>query len=168
MSQNTTVHYVWPMQTVYAVQRLRAHLDIDRLTVERYGDDALDSAKSELVKVLQRLAESHAVMPHAMDFAFHREDDASPFTLRLTAAWRPESKDVELHGGPADGQVFTLQRVGDPFLVPTLPSPMTFVTDETSSPALIPHHLQYEIAGWHEGSRRWVYRPRASRPEAAS
>ena len=155
--QATGRSYIWPMKTVWDIRRLHVACMIDRILIAKHGESVMDSAKDRLVREFQRSAEPWAVVPHPQDFEF-REVDHDDFAVKIECAWRPATNIVQMHGGPSDGQVIAVQRVGDPIEVVVAP-PVRWSEsgDGPVSPTL--DRVAYRLDGWSETAREWVYRP---------
>lgn len=63
----------------------------------------------------------------------------------MVATWAPETTEVELTGGPEDGQRITFRGAPDQPLVVTI--------GEEGQKVL------YECIGWREDDRVWIYGP---------
>jgi hypothetical protein len=73
------------------------------------------------------------------------------------ARWAPATKTIEMVGGPADGQLWDVPTVGDPFQWAT-PLPLSELMGPAIDPMeILTYRVFYTLSGWHEESRHWVY-----------
>lgn len=104
------------------------------------------------------MAHPFAVELHPADFQFNEQEAEEPWRgVRIRAWWEPAVRTVEILGGHEDGTLFEVERAGDPiwpiWLAPLLP--VRFEPDaETPAP------IVFEMTGWDETNRRWVYEVR--------
>lgn len=149
---------VWSLEQVRQVQRLFVRLEVDR----HYGRDVLDSVGSRLAHALTIDARPLAVELDARDFHMEQTDE-SDFTVTYTMGWRPSVKTVELAGGLKDGEVIEWEGAPSPFRVPSIiqmdPFDPRWTEAVDPTAPLEPQSVAYELAGWSEHNRRWIYRP---------
>lgn len=151
------------MEQVGQVRGLYARMHLDVELEERSGGKASRAARDEMTRKLIDMAHLFAVEPHPEDFAIVAErSDETPWTVALSCAWQPTTNAAILRGGPRDGERWAMQRVGDPFVVEWMTStPWLDADDATHAEAAITTgRITYELAGWHETERVWIYEPR--------
>lgn len=151
----------WTMEQVRQVKGLRAAVHLDLELVDRSGGQAPIHAADKMVRKLIDMAHPFAVEPHPEDFDFIVERPAeTPWAAILRCHWAPRTNAAILQGGPRDGERWAMQRIGDPFTVEWLTETPWLDTDAThAEAAIIPGRITYELTGWHEGERAWVYTP---------
>lgn len=150
---------IWTMEQVRQVQRLRADAIIDDELVHRHGDAALDTVRDKMVKTLVDMAHPFAVEPHHADFVLSRDElPDRPWQIRVRLQWAPTTNTVTLRGGARDGQRVTVRKVGDPLHVEILQETPWVNHDATHTEiAFDTNRVTYQLAGWHETERCWVY-----------
>lgn len=78
----------------------------------------------------------------------------------FTVLWAPKTHNVELHGGPAEGEVLTRPAL-EPFNVKARTTIASWA--DSGLPALTSDlKTTYVLAGWNEDTARWVFRPTTS------
>lgn len=153
---------VWTLDQIEQVRGLYARAHLDSELEDRSGGAASRVARDKMTRKLIDMAHPFAVEPHPEDFAVIAErSDAHPRNVVLTCAWRPTTNAAILRGGPRDGERWAMQRVGDPFVVEWITGTPWLDADATHAEAAITTRtITYELAGWHETERCWVYEPR--------
>jgi hypothetical protein len=149
----------WDLATVSKVQGLYSEAHVDLALLMREG--VAEEARERLARHFVEQARALAVEVNKGDLQFHEQDGTEvPFTRRVRAAWRPQTNAAEMRGGPADGQVYALQHVGEPYTIAVMrafnhrqPNPVDLTLDED--------RVVYVIKGWNETERHWVYEPTA-------
>lgn len=147
--------YVWPLATVSAVKGLRTAVSVDPILMHRDREAAATAIRERLVKALSRHAEPWAVVIDPGDCRFLEQRD-EPFGVKVECSWSPATDEVELRGGPADGEVVAVRDVGEPLKI-AVRQPIHLEMGDGPEAALTTSHVTYSLGGWSEGSRRWVY-----------
>ena len=150
---------IWAMEQVRQVQGLRARCLVDLQDNEQSQGVAAEVAGGKMVRKLIDMAHPFAVEPHPDDFDFLAERPVeTPWALTLSCRWAPRTNAAVLLGGPRDGERWAMQRVGEPFRVEVLATTPWFDTDDTHAEAAVTSRtVTYELAGWHETERCWIY-----------
>lgn len=81
----------------------------------------------------------------------------------MNARWRPTSNEVLFVDGPIGGRVWQLepQRIGQAIVALEAPIEPWFAHDDNREyETLIAHKVIYELAGWDDEARQFIYRPR--------
>ena len=151
----------WTLEQVKQVRGLRAHMTVDAELVERHGDAARDAVATQMAKHLTRMAHTFAVELHWDDLEVQWSDvPKEPWHIAADMRWRPPTKTVELHGGHLDGQRYGLEHVGESIRVPK-PAPFAWLPADLNPGDLVPDLADtYELVGWREDERVWVYATR--------
>lgn len=142
----------WTMEQVRHARGLRARAEVDAVDVERYGDDIRSAAASKMARSLIHMAHSFAIELCVDDFDVTWSDiDGEPWRVAADMRWRPSMRPVELRGGHLDGQRYNIKHIGEPLRVPrpAHPGDLTPAFADT-----------YELVGWREDERVWVYEAR--------
>lgn len=153
---------VWTMDQVRQVRGLGATVLLDAGMESQSQGQASEVAADKMARKLIDMAHPFAVEIHRDDLSIERESPAStPWTVRLTCRWQPTTNAAILMGGPRDGEKWAIQKVGDPLRVEVLGSTGWLDNSATSAEsALSIYAMTYELTGWHEAERCWVYTPR--------
>ena len=147
----------WTLEQVKQVRGLRAHMTVDAELVERHGDEARNEVATEMAKHLTHMAHTFAIELHWDDLEVQWSDvQDEPWHLAADMRWCPPTKTVELHGGHLDGQRYAIQHVGEPVRVPR---PMYTQVDHPED-VITALADTYELVGWREDERVWVYATR--------
>jgi len=150
----------WTKEQVARVARLRVTVRVDAELVVRDRDDAVvAAAKERLAGQLGEMAHAFGVDTSAEDLEFVAVDEPNvPHSFRLDCRWNPSTNAAELRGGPLDGRVYAVRRIGDPIEVPVMAESPWLESEHSSEAYLSPARLMYEFTGeWDETDRRWVY-----------
>lgn len=148
----------WTMEQVYSVGQIRAKCHLDRELEDRTGGEASSVARDKMAKRIIAMGRPLGVEIHAGDLEFVAETSAEvPWSVTVAARWNPSTNGVELRGGPRDGERWAVQKVGDPFFVEAIQSTPWLGDEEASEVALGVRRFTYELAGWNESERLWVY-----------
>lgn len=149
---------IWSARQLQQVQQASSRAHVSHEVMERGGGAVLSATRSRLVREFRAFCLPFVVEIHPSDIRFRQEPaETAPFTEQITAYWRPETTEVQFFGGPADGDVRSIQQAGDSVRIavepgidwrnpPTAPEPVTL------------NVVTYSLAGWDETARRWVYR----------
>jgi hypothetical protein len=147
---------IWTLDQVRQVQRLYVDLWVSDELVAT-SEHVLPTARKQAIRGLIHAAHPLAVEIDPLDVAFTEEPDARRFAVRIRGYWQPSVRTVEMAGGASDGVLVDVQDVERPILVP-VPTAHPLL-DETfpSSPRL--DALQYQLSGWSETDRVWIFSP---------
>lgn len=150
----------WTLEQISNVRGLWAETTVDEARTTQ-ADALWDAVRSELFKTLRHMAHPFAVELDGGDLEFHKSDVADrPWMFTVKARWNPSTHEVELRGGPADGRILAVARVGESLKVPVLTAPVYLMDADLYDPTgdLTPSNaIRYDYAGWNESGRRWVY-----------
>lgn len=151
------------MEQVYAAKRLRASLVVDKDHLARHEEAAASAASEAMAKRLVDMGHPLGIELHRDDFEVIWEDDQStPWQATGRMRWNPTTNTAELRGGHLDGQRYAIQRIGDPLrIVRPVASPWLDISEDASQATLTELTDTYELVGWREDSRVWVYAVRA-------
>lgn len=153
----------WTLPQVAQVERLRARLSLDMEIVEKGGPEVAQRVAAEkMAAQLIHMAHPFAVEPHPDDFEviWTRPGDR-PWDVVGEMRWHPRTNAVELKGGHCDGQRIAVRKVGEPVRIPrSAATPFWGVGESTASAALVEMSDTYELVGWREAERVWLYEAR--------
>jgi hypothetical protein len=153
----------WTLAQVAQAEGLRASVVVADEVIRRDPEHAQAFAEDEMAKRLTSMAHPFGIELHRDDFEVIWEcDEATPWQVTGRMRWHPTTNAVELRGGHLDGQRWATQRVGDPFRVlRPATTPWWSDADETEATAAITEIVDtYELVGWREDERVWVYEAR--------
>jgi len=105
----------------------------------------------------KRLVNEAHVLVVEVDVHDVQFDDAEvePFATTVRAWWSPKTHEVEFRGGQEDGTIMTVKDLDHPLRIPLRHSPV-FLPE--ANPMVLPDHaITYQMAGWSETNRRWVF-----------
>ena len=160
MSETVAVA-TWTLRQIDQARRLYAEAQVADEMVHRHGEDVvLEATRGELFKALRGLAHPFAIELDAGDLELLAlRDPTTPWHVTVKARWNPSTNACELRGGPRDGEVIAHQRPGEPLFLPRIAPLPHLVNDDATSAASGRADLadRYELAGWSETHRRWVY-----------
>lgn len=147
---------IWTLAMVQDVERLGMAIQLDKGLLHRYPE-AKERTQQEMTRKLVRLAHPFGVEINPADVAFHESEE--PFGLKIYAQWRPATTLVEFRGGHIDGQRMTVtpELIRKPIRIPRLESNLFRPEEEALLPGTMSEPLQYDLAGWHEEERHWIY-----------
>lgn len=150
----------WTMTQVAQAKRLYAKVTLDGTLIPRPEDaDAVtQGAEREMFKQLVNMAHPFAIELHPgdMETSWSRPADR-PWHIDGEMRWRPSTNCVELRGGHLDGQRYAIQRIGDPLRV-RRPALSPWLGSGTKTEAVLMEIADtYELVGWREDERVWVY-----------
>ncbi len=150
---------VWPMETVYAVGRLRVMGYESREVYARFIGDARRLLHERLARSLVHAARTHAVEIDPRDtvmFEVVIPGEEEAWMRKFEARWQPQTTIVKLVGGPKDGSVMDVKDAPtNVILVPAI-TVDPFSGDLHLS---LPRAVTYECIGWSETHRCWIYSP---------
>ena len=142
----------WTLDQINNVRRLWMKALVDRSLDFMSNGQAEAFSREQAALALCEEAHTFGVEVHPGDIAFDVTRNDTHITIE--ARWHPQTRNVELLGGVADGKVYALSNPYEPFRVPRLSNPtcvepmsgdmVTFAVDE------------YRLTGWRERERRWV------------
>lgn len=154
----------WDMDTVHKVARLGVTLHVG-------GAELVAHGRAEVAEFTRRRAASQIIDAARVWAVEVHEDDVSAVESQgefggvvLDMHWRPfwrnVGAEVELRGGPADGETMTIRR--DQLhhgIQVARPMPSLNLADvDQIGPleTLLSGTLLYQLTGWREAERRWV------------
>lgn len=164
---------IWSLAQVRAVQSLRSRHSENPVTLARVRDpEAMARVIAEKLRdQLMRAAQTHAVDLHPADIQCRSwsetlgedEESGDPGLqlLQYEARWAPETTEVLMvHRTDAEGDLVTVnpRMMGRPILVevyPTREAPDAGFTWQDRQ--VEPTRWVYELSGWDERNRRWIY-----------
>lgn len=153
---------IWPVEVITQVERCNVRNAVDPRLPAATVQHELTKAASKLTKACE---ERFAVTIDPRDFESKviGEDHDSHRRTYLTR-WRPRwmNVDVEFVDGPIGGMLYAvpdihgpiLSLLHEPDLIKALNPNLPF--EPNSAP---PKHICYELAGWNDRTRRWVFSP---------
>lgn len=158
MNMNEAVPNTWDLDTIGKVRCLYSEGWVDQFLAQRAQVDVVALTRETLADILVREAHALAVEIHPGDLEFRdAPSDSVPFTIHVQARWAPKTNEIELRGGHVDGTVMAWQWIGEPIRIPRPSSPIHMPADALYPATSV---LTFEMVGWSESSRRWVYAAR--------
>jgi hypothetical protein len=152
----------WTMTQVTQAKGLFAKvaLGVAPLTRTKNADAVTQETGREMFKQLVNMAHPFAIELHPgdMEVRWSRPADR-PWHIDGEMRWRPSTNCVELRGGHLDGQRYAVQRVGDPLKVMRPAPPVWQREDINPTDTITTMTDTYELVGWREDERVWVYAP---------
>ena len=145
---------VWNNATVAELRRLYVTGEIDHEVVFT-TPEAMDEFRLLLAKRLVNEAHTLVIEAHVGDVQFE-DTEVEMFTTTVHAHWSPKTHEVEFRGGQEDGTCMMVKHLDCPLRVPIRNLPVYALT-EANPMDLTDHILTYQMAGWSETDRRWVY-----------
>lgn len=82
--------------------------------------------------------------------------DSAMGVTRFIAYWKPQTKIIELVGGPEDGQILEVRNIHDPLALAVHVAPILGVIGNYA--CLSPDRLTYRLDGWNDTENRWTFR----------
>lgn len=152
----------WSMQQVRWVSALRTTLRVDLEQIESVPPGVGASAAGSLLsQELAKMAQPYGVDIDRQDVKVRqRPDEVTPHSVLFTARWWPAVTEVELSvPGGTDGQVLQLREVGEPLVVSVHPT-IGALRDKAPEELVPQRKVVFELDGWNETHRRWIYRTR--------
>lgn len=152
----------WTMDQVRHASRLRAQLEVDAALIARDSDNVKGAAENEMAKKVIAMGHPFGIeINHADLEAVWTREDNKPWVVAGVMRWNPRVATAELRGGHLDGQRWALREVGEPLRVPidTMTPWLDSAATETFA-ATVSMTLTYELVGWREDERVWVYQAR--------
>lgn len=148
----------WTLEQIRQAEGLRFKVAID--TDHAHVDEMKRAAASKMARGLVSEAHAFAIELHEADLSLQwTTDDDQPWREWGVMRWHPNVREVELCGGPEDGQRLEIQRVGEPLRVAVMAPWNPY--EVTSEPdVLLPSSITYKLTGWREDERVWVYATR--------
>jgi hypothetical protein len=146
------------METVYALQRLGAQVDVSLGTVLRPG--AMEAIAGKLFHTLQQMAHTYGAELNPIDaHMVKRGEDHTRFTEAWAMYWEPKVHDLEIRGTYRDRlQLRFTSAPHTPLRIPAAPvESMVFAYQDD---ALLPEPsapITLYCTGWDETARHWVY-----------
>lgn len=167
---------IWDMKTVAAIRGYTVRADIDISLIARYGHRPMDDFANRLFKELTRfIATSWPVEISREDCLIIKTEEKRGLMLdTYIMQWHPTDRPGEVMGGQHDGlTVPPPDAIGNyyPILrLPNDPDPSIqamFVADpDTGEHPIITrenYFTAYEVTGWSDMHRRWIYTPTSPR-----
>ena len=144
---------VWNNATVTELRRLYVTGAIDHEFVFTIPK-AMDEFRLLLAERLVNEAHVLVIEAHVGDVQF-KDIEVERFATTVRAWWAPATHEVELRGGQEDGTCVMVEHLDRPVHVPLRCSPVFL--PEANPMVLTDHVITYQMAGWSETDRRWVY-----------
>lgn len=161
---------IWDMPTVHAIEGYYVEAAVDISIIDRPG--ARDTIGHRLFRELE------GIIKQAWPVAIDEEDcvmgktgeSAHFMTETYRMVWRPQGRPGEIMGGKHDGittqPITTITDLIAPLYMPNDdPSIASLYAGDpiTGEHPIITHtnrYTQYEITGWSDLHRRWIYTPK--------
>ena len=144
---------VWNNATVAELRRLYVTGAIDHEFVFT-TPKAMDKFRLLLAKRLVNEAHVLVIEANILDVQF-KDTEVEPFATTVHAYWSPATHEVEFRGGQEAGTCMMVKHLDRPLRIPLRRSPVFL--PEANPMVLTDHALTYQMAGWSETNRRWVY-----------
>lgn len=155
----------WTVEQIAQAERIYGKVFVDEAVIARAAMDVMTAVRNKMFREMSGVAHTFGLELHSGDLEFHERpasvDEGEPrFTTRVEARWRPTTKEVELCGGPRDGEVMAFKYAGHPMSLIEVVAPVNPFAERDTSPAPLveTHRISYLLTGWNEATRRWVYR----------
>lgn len=151
---------IWTMEQVQQVRGLRIAMYVSDEALQRDHGDLVATARRQMARQLVAMARPFAVEVDPDDITLLSE--TGRMDLRLSCRWEPSTNAAILVGGPRDGERWAIQKVGEPLVMESLQS-LPWLDQNATDGESIVHvdRVRYELAGWHEVERCWVYQAQA-------
>jgi hypothetical protein len=151
----------WTREQIGQAERLTAKVALDDSLLTRHPEVA-EYAADKMARQLTHMAHPFAIELHRDDFEVQwTRDDATPWQVMGEMRWRPTTNAVELRGGHLDGVRYAVQKVGEPLRIPRAATTPWWTENEESATAGVTGMADtYELVGWREEERVWVYEAR--------
>lgn len=142
----------WTLQQIDQVEGMYVRFVLDRI--------------GELEKATQKASRKFIVDAHPLGVMVDSRDlvyDVGPGpngTQLVTGRWRPMTAHVELLGGSRDGEVlaYAYAAIGRRLELPIADDLPWFAAERDARVRVLAPTEFYDLVGWREGSRRWLYR----------
>ena len=144
---------VWDNATVAELRRLYVTGAIDHEVVFT-TPKSMDEFQLILAKRLVNEAHVLVIEADIHDVQFV-DTEVGPFATTVLAHWAPKTHEVEFRGGQEDGIVMMVKDLDHPLRVSLRRSPVFL--PEANPMVLTDHAITYQMAGWSETNRRWVF-----------
>lgn len=158
----------WSRETISKVSHLYSEITADNslYNVNQRGvGDAEAHVKERVAKeFVDRCAKEYDVTVHFEDLVFvSRRNEDHAWLTTVKVRWAPDTPAIELRGAhPRDGLMLALQRAPhSPLVMDHFSEPM--VNGDGPFPSVT--RELWEMSGWDEDRRHWVYSLTQSRPK---
>ena len=155
----------WDNAQVAAAARVSVEASISEAQLNL--PEELDKASGAITDALWFEFHALGLDVDSQDVHFERSHDREAALIKLRGYWMPETNEIELFGGPRDGETEAIPTVGNVLLCAAYSDVPTVVTSAYLNQAYADGTLMvYKLDGWNPTSRRWVYRivPRREKP----
>lgn len=155
----------WSMDQVRQARGVYARAILDPTALSRARIDLMEAARRKMFKSMVATAHPFAIELHPDDIQFR--EDPHEFGIAVTSWWEPQTNEVELRGGPADGTVLAFASAPHG----SIKLPQVEAIDwqrPATEPVVSTLRLEYRCSGWSETSRRWIYSPPMTRWRGAT
>lgn len=151
----------WTRRQIGQVSGLKTSAWLDEYSIVSTGGNALEWTKNRLCRMFITEARTFAVEVHAADVQYREsqtDDEERQNIRRIDAYWQPATHEIELRGGEKDGEILAVRDVWQP-VVFAVSRPVEWFSESLApsptSPAF--DRVTYEMQGWREDERRWVF-----------
>lgn len=154
---------IWPVEVIEQVERCRVRNAVDPRLPAAVVEHELTKAASKLTKACEECF-SVTIDPRDFESKVIGEDHDTARRMYLTR-WRPRwmNVDVEFVDGPIDGMLYAVPDIHGPIMALLHESVTTLNPNSPYEPnSAPPKHIRYELAGWNDRTRRWVFSPNNS------
>ena len=149
---------IWNLEVTNAVLGLGCDYRLPNEAMYRYinTEAMVEQILQDLRRTLMEAAFTCAVELNPFDIVIDRFSDEILDATRFRCRWRPSTKEIIMWGGPADGQMLTVENPYQIIRIPVMPN--ISLAQMPATPEVLPEALNYEMAGWNEDKRHWVFR----------
>ena len=149
---------IWDLAKVGEVYRMQVDALVDIEMLQRSGaytnvpQITVDAMIEQLLEGIHTLA----VEADMLDFRLKNWTDQARDAQHYQVRWSPRTKNagIELVGGPKDGELLTVEDINDPVF---FADQLAFDWGKTRPEDPAWRTLTYELSGWHEQQRHWMF-----------
>ena len=149
---------IWSLNVLNAVRGLQVSKSIsDRMLISVYNPDELvKTTCKELLFTITEAGLTCAVELNPFDLTIERVHDPETLANRFLCHWQPTTEKTEIRGGAIDGQVVTVHALDSKLVIPLNGAQLDVGQKMQWPPDPVLIEV-YELAGWDEEKRHWVF-----------
>ncbi|AUS34623.1 hypothetical protein C1M55_28250 [Rhodococcus qingshengii] len=157
---------IWPIKTVRELETLQ----LVHLVSSEVHAQSLPYHLSWAAKELEKAAKERLGVDIDIRNCEHKliEEDHDDHTRKYVSRWRPlwMNADVEFVDGPLDGKLYAVPNIHGPIIAAIESDIDAFRISGDPNPRefdlAVPKRITYNLAGWNDRTRRWVFSPEGS------